>query len=343
MALRGFIASNLANTTLTQSVSSAVSTLPWLLARSSNNETDNGQNDDTGWMASAFLALLIVLAIVAFFWMQRRERMIEQYAEEESRMRNTIAEAQADIDQQVDAEIAASSAATGSSFTATAAALPRPSTGDALNQPPPMRPKVSLPGCGPLPGEEGKSTRASFAATARRSVVQRHSSNEYMLGDDRPSFAASSPASRTTGGSVQDLAKRSSAATTRTSLAGSEAAEARRKSVAELAEARKSLVEVMQMYGPDEENSEVKVNRTSLSGWYDDKDKQTEDAAGRERSLSSWYATGEGRRVSVDASKVVSMHQDGGGAVTVPSGVAQNLAQEEGTAAGEENAGQNAA
>ena len=55
-----------------------------------------------GWLASLFLALLICLAaaapevqqaknnvlsrgrsteIVAFFWMQRRERMIEQYAE----------------------------------------------------------------------------------------------------------------------------------------------------------------------------------------------------------------------------------------------------------------------
>ena len=78
----------------------------------------------------------------------------------------------------------------------------------------------------------------------------------------------------------------------RKSVAATATSEARRKSMAEVAEARKSLVEasappfcnactalrwytqrsdarcqVMQMYGPDEEAADVKVNRTSLSGW----------------------------------------------------------------------------
>ncbi|CAE7675950.1 unnamed protein product [Symbiodinium pilosum] len=260
----------------------------------SEQETDEG-----GWLASVFLALLICLAIAAFCWMQRRERVIEQYAEEESRMRNTIAEAQASIDEQVDAEIAAASAASGSSFTATAAALPRPSTGNALNQPLPAKPKVSLPGCGPLPGDDPKAaaTRASFAATARRSVVQRRSSDEYMIGDTSFMTVASAAAREAT---------QASKASTRKSTASTATSEARRKSVADLAEARKSLVEVMQMYGPDEEPADAKVNRTSLSGWYsDDKDKpeNEEAAAARERSLSSWYASEQERRVSVDPSK----------------------------------------
>eukprot|EP00439_Symbiodinium_sp_Y106_P054648 s5101_g7.t1 len=240
----------------------------------------------------------------------------------------------ASIDQQVDLEIAAASAASGSSFAATAAALPRPSTGNALNQPLPSKPKVSLPGCGPLPGNEGTS-RASFAATARRSVIQRRSTDEYMLGDS--SFMTVASAAPRDAAHVE--AGRGSTSTRKS--VSSTAAEARRKSVAELAESRKSLVEVMQMYGPDEEEAaDVKVNRTSLSGWYtDEKDKpEDEAAAARERSLSSWYASEQERRVSVDPAKVVSLKEDGGGEVTVPSGVAHNLTEEATAAASEETA-----
>ncbi|CAE7221660.1 unnamed protein product [Symbiodinium sp. CCMP2592] len=238
----------------------------------------------------------------------------------------------ASIDQQVDSEIAAASAASGSSFAATAAALPRPSTSNALSQPLPSKPKVSLPGCGPLPGNEGTS-RASFAATARRSVIQRRSTDEYMLGDSSFMTVASA--------APRDAHVEAGRGSTSTRKSVSSAAEARRKSVAELAESRKSLVEVMQMYGPDEEEAaDAKVNRTSLSGWYtDEKDKpEDEAAAARERSLSSWYASEQERRVSVDPAKVVSLKEDGGGEVTVPSGVAHNLTEEATAAASEETA-----
>ncbi|CAE7544573.1 unnamed protein product [Symbiodinium natans] len=98
-------------------------------------------------------------------------------------------------------------------------------------------------------------------------------------------------------------------------------------------------MQVMQMYGPDEEAADIKVNRTSLSGWYaDEKGKpDNEAAAARERSLSSWYASEEERRVSVDPAKVVSLKEDSGGEVTVPSAVAHNLT-EEASAAGESEA-----
>mmetsp|Transcript_1423 Transcript_1423/g.3305 ORF Transcript_1423/g.3305 Transcript_1423/m.3305 type:complete len:342 (+) Transcript_1423:63-1088(+) len=333
MALRGAVMKNLPSTISFRSRA----WLQWLGFEATipgSPLAAKGTSKDTGWLASAFLALLICLAIAAFCWMQRRERIVEQYAEEESRMRNTIAEAQASIDQQVDLEIAAASAASGSSFAATAAALPRPSTGNALNQPLPSKPKVSLPGCGPLPGNEGTS-RASFAATARRSVIQRRSTDEYMLGDS--SFMTVASAAPRDAAHVE--AGRGSTSTRKS--VSSTAAEARRKSVAELAESRKSLVEVMQMYGPDEEEAaDVKVNRTSLSGWYtDEKDKpEDEAAAARERSLSSWYASEQERRVSVDPAKVVSLKEDGGGEVTVPSGVAHNLTEEATAAASEETA-----
>eukprot|EP00439_Symbiodinium_sp_Y106_P062477 s5101_g9.t1 len=93
MALRGAVMKNLPSTISFRSRA----WLQWLGFEATipgSPLAAKGTSKDTGWLASAFLALLICLAIAAFCWMQRRERIVEQYAEEESRMRNTIAEAQ---------------------------------------------------------------------------------------------------------------------------------------------------------------------------------------------------------------------------------------------------------
>ncbi|CAK9044515.1 unnamed protein product [Durusdinium trenchii] len=259
-----------------------------------------------------FILLLIMgLAVGAYFWMQRRERIIQAYAQEEARMRSSIPEMQARIDQEVDLEVAAASGATGSSFAATAAALPRASEA-ALNEPPPA-PRISLPGCGPVPGlPTSGGSRASFAASAARRSVLSHGSSEYTLGDDRPSVM--SRPSRTEQPSYQ--------------AAGNPASEPKRastqrQSMAALAESRKSLVEVMKMYGPEEEKVEVKVSRTSLSGWYAEEKKESDEA--ERKSLSTWYGDGASQSAAPDPSKVVSLEQGKEGDVSVPSTVARDL------------------
>lgn len=274
-------------------------------------------------VAIIFLLLLVVMGVVGYFWMQRRERMIQAYAEEDARMRSSIPEMQARIDQQVDLEVAAASAAAGSSFTATAATLPRASM-PALDEPPPA-PKMSLPGCGPVPGIPSANTgRASFAASASRRSVISSTISEYALGDDRPSVVASAT-SRTSISTpqVSEAAKRTSAA--------------QRKSIADLAESRKSLVEVMKMYGPDEETTvEAATSRTSLSGWYAE-DKKTGTSGGdagteKRESLSFWYNDGkQSQAAPPDPSKVVSMEQGKEGDVSVPSTVAHDLTEKDGT------------
>ncbi|CAJ1427146.1 unnamed protein product, partial [Effrenium voratum] len=63
---------------------------------------------------------------------------------------------------------------------------------------------------------------------------------------------------------------------------------------------------VMQMYGPEEEKVEEKVNRGSLSGWYSEKpeDKAEGDEPKRDRSLSNWYKDGpEGESAVPSAAK----------------------------------------
>eukprot|EP00435_Cladocopium_sp_Y103_P048720 s474_g14.t1 len=227
------------------------------------------------------------------------------------------------IDQEVDLEVAAASAAAGSSFTATAATLPRASMA-ALDEPPPA-PKLSLPGCGPVPGIPSASTgRASFAASASRRSVISSTISEYALGDDRPSVVASATSRTSTSQTpqVSEAAKRTSAA--------------QRKSIADLAESRKSLVEVMKMYGPDEETTvEAATSRTSLSGWYAE-DKKTGTSGGdaadaqKRESLSSWYNDGKQPQAAPpDPSKVVSMEQGKEGDVSVPSTVARDLTEKD--------------
>eukprot|EP00913_Durusdinium_trenchii_P024478 g22979.t2 len=61
--------------------------------------------------------------------------------------------------------------------------------------------------------------------------------------------------------------------------------------MAALAESRKSLVEVMKMYGPEEE-----------------KEKKESDEAER-KSLSTWYGDGASQSAAPDPSKVVSLEQ----------------------------------
>jgi len=268
-------------------------------------------------VAVIFIVLLAAVGVGGFFWMQRRERMIQAYAEEEARMRSSIPEMQARIDQQVDLEVAAASAVKGASLAVTAATLPRASE-PALAEPPPA-PKMSLPGCGPIPGVPSAPTsRASFAASASRRSVISTARSEYTLGDDRPSVMAT----RTSRSDVSSVTPPVSETGKRTST--------QRGSVAALAESRKSLVEVMKMYGPEEEKGEGSKSRSFL--WYSE-DKKTDGADGdtsKRGSLNSWYNDGkEAQTAPPDPSKVVSMDQgkEGDEAMTVPSTVAHDLTE----------------
>jgi len=268
-------------------------------------------------VAVIFIVLLAAVGVGGFFWMQRRERMIQAYAEEEARMRSSIPEMQARIDQQVDLEVAAASAVKGASLAVTAATLPRASE-PALAEPPPA-PKMSLPGCGPIPGVPSAPTsRASFAASASRRSVISTARSEYTLGDDRPSVMAT----RTSRSDVSSVTPPVSETGKRTST--------QRGSVAALAESRKSLVEVMKMYGPEEEKGEGSKSRSFL--WYSE-DKKTDGGDGdtsKRGSLNSWYNDGkEAQTAPPDPSKVVSMDQgkEGDEAMTVPSTVAHDLTE----------------
>lgn len=68
------------------------------LEEASSEEESKGGSGAT--VAIIVLLILVALGIAAYFFMQRRERMIQAYAEEEARMRSSIPEMQARIDRQ---------------------------------------------------------------------------------------------------------------------------------------------------------------------------------------------------------------------------------------------------